>query len=515
MAFAPDGRLFVCEQSGSLRVIKDDALLTQPFLTLTVDSAGERGLLGIAFDPEFSVTQHLYVYYTVSSPSHNRISRFTADGDIALANSELVILELNGLNNSLNHNGGAIHFGPDGKLYAAVGENSVDSNSQVMTNLLGKMIRINSDGTIPTDNPWYDDSSVLGPNKAIWALGLRNPFTFAIQPGSGRMLINDVGAATWEEINDGIAGSNYGWPTTEGPTSDPDFVSPIYAYGRSDGCAITGGAFYNPLSAQFPPFYTGKYFFADFCGGWIAALDPISHVVTPFATNIGLPVDLKVSEDGSLYYLYRSGGTVAKAVFPRPVTVQVSSFSGVVVSSNAVRLDWSTVSEVNNDGFFVQRWVAGTAAWEDLPNSFVAGNGTTSEPHDYDFMDSAASAGSMRYRLKQVDLNGSVYYTEPILVDVSTAVGETASRRFFLGQNKPNPFNPATEIEFTVNTSGHARLTVYNGLGRKLATLFDGSAEAGHRYTVRYDASELASGVYFYRLQALGTSEVKKLLLLK
>src|SRR5438067_9132418 len=224
MAFAPDGRLFVCQQGGQLRVIKNGSLLSTPFVSLTVDSSGERGLLGIAFDPNFATNHYLYVYYTVAtSPIHNRVSRFTAAGDIAAPDSHVVILELNNLSSATNHNGGAIHFGPDGKLYIAVGENANGANSQTLANLLGKVLRINSDGTIPTNNPFFNTA---GARKEIWALGLRNPFTFAFQPGTGRLFINDVGQSTWEEINDGVAGSNYGWPTTEGPTSDPNFRSP-------------------------------------------------------------------------------------------------------------------------------------------------------------------------------------------------------------------------------------------------------------------------------------------------
>src|ERR1051326_9207980 len=112
MAFAPDGRLFVCEQGGRLRVIKNGALLATPFLTVSVDSAGERGLLGVTFDPNFSSNGFVYIYYTVAaSPQHNRVSRFIANGDVAVAGSETVILELNNLSAATNHNGGAIHFG--------------------------------------------------------------------------------------------------------------------------------------------------------------------------------------------------------------------------------------------------------------------------------------------------------------------------------------------------------------------------------------------------------------------
>jgi glucose/arabinose dehydrogenase len=315
MQFAPDGRLFVCEQGGRLRVIKNGALLPTPFATVPVNAFGERGLLGVAFDPDFSTNQYVYVYYTATTPTiHNRISRFTANGDVAVAGSEVVILELDNLG-ALNHNGGAIHFGTDGKLYAAVGDNANGANAQSLTSLHGKMLRIDKDGTIPTDNPFY--GSATGKYRAIWALGLRNPFTFSMHPVTGASFVNDVGEGAWEEINDGVSGANYGWPATEGYTTDPRFNSPRYAYNHADGsCAITGGAFYQPLANQFPAGYLGDYFFADYCSGWIHTLDPAGggNTVVGFATGIPAPVDLKVAADGSLYYLERGWGSTTGAV---------------------------------------------------------------------------------------------------------------------------------------------------------------------------------------------------------
>jgi glucose/arabinose dehydrogenase len=353
MAFAPDRRLFVCLQGGQVRVIKNGSLLSTPFVSLTVDSSGERGLLGIAFDPNFATNHYLYLYYTATSPTtHNRVSRFTAAGDTAASGSEAVILELNNLSSATNHNGGALHFGPDGKLYIGVGENANGANSQALSNLLGKMLRINADGTIPTDNPFYNTAT--GNNRAIWAVGLRNPFTFAFQPGTTRMFINDVGQSTWEEINDGIAGSNYGWPTTEGPTSNPSFRSPIYYYGHgtsdTTGCAIVGGAFYNPPVPQFPSSYTGKYFFADLCSGWIRVFDPSTGTADGFATGISSPVDLHVGPDGALYYLAQgSGGQVFRiSALPaqalnisgrsRVETGERVAISGFIVTGTAPKL---------------------------------------------------------------------------------------------------------------------------------------------------------------------------------
>src|SRR5262249_29531611 len=155
--------------------------------------------------------------------------------------------------------------GIDGKLYIGVGENANGANSQSLNTLLGKMLRINPDGSIPGDNPFV--TTATGVNRAIWALGLRNPFTFAVQPGTGRIFINDVGQNTFEEINEGVAGANYGWPAAEGPSTDPAFRNPLFYYGHGSGdslgFAITGGAFYNPATVQFPADYVGDYFFAD------------------------------------------------------------------------------------------------------------------------------------------------------------------------------------------------------------------------------------------------------------
>jgi glucose/arabinose dehydrogenase len=323
MAFAPDGRLFVAEQEGILHIVENGKLLGTPFLDISsrVDPAGERGLLGFAFDPNFSANNYVYVYYTQdapgTNPSHNRVVRFTASGDRAVMSSERLILRLNNLSDKLNHNGGALNFGDDGKLYVAVGENAEPDNAQSLNNLLGKMLRINKDGTVPTDNPYYRSARVEGKNKAIWARGLRNPYSFAVQPGTGRIHINDVGAQTWEEINRGLKGANYGWPLYEGRESDPNFQGPIHAYRHgvtnTTGCAITSGAFYNPATLQFPARYVGDYFFADFCNGWIRRLDLAQGTVTLFkGMSDERPVNLQVGSNGSLYFLARSTGSVER-----------------------------------------------------------------------------------------------------------------------------------------------------------------------------------------------------------
>jgi glucose/arabinose dehydrogenase len=381
MAIHPDGRIFVCQQSGELRIIKNGALLATPFTTLTVNSSGERGLLGIAFDPNYATNRFVYVYYTATTPAiHNRVSRFTANianQDVAQAGSEVALLDLENLG-ATNHNGGAIHFGPDGKLYVAVGENANSGNSQSLANRLGKMLRINSDGSIPADNPTTFPNIVGSPtgnNRAIWAVGLRNPFTFSFQPGTGRLHINDVGQNTWEEINLGTAGANYGWPTCEGACGSAGMTNPIYQYSSASGseCAITGGAFYNPTTPTFPAEYIGKYFFADLCAGWMKTIDPLNPPATGAASNfasaINQPVDIQVANDGSLYYLARGSNSVFR----------VQYFGGSTLAINDI-----SITEGNAGISFGSFTVfLSPASSQVVTVNYATANNTAFEPSDY------------------------------------------------------------------------------------------------------------------------------------
>ena len=335
MAIAPDGRIFVAQKGGKLRVIKNGQLLSKPFLTLTTDTQFFRGLLGVAFDPNFSTNHYVYVFYTATSPNlHDRVSRFTANGDVAVAGSEKVLLDLPDFPNPNQgaHYGGSLRFGADGKLYVGVGDgdnNASDAKlhrySQSLDNLNGKILRINSDGTIPTDNPFYGPTSG---DDHIWALGLRQPISLDVQSGTGRMFVNEVGEDSWEEI-DGVAqGANYGWPDYEGfapsPPSLQNYQDPLLAYPHpaispdpavATGCSITGGAFYDPTTAtnSFAS-YQGKYFYTDYCSGWIRSFDPATGTSAAFASGIVNPVDLEVADNGSLYYLFRGSSSVSAAV---------------------------------------------------------------------------------------------------------------------------------------------------------------------------------------------------------
>ena len=311
MAAAPDGRVFICEQEGTLRVVRDGKLLDEPFLRVAVDSYWERGLIGVVLDPRFPEQPHLYVVYVRPDPyPHHRVSRFTAAGDRAIEGSERVLLEGDdqrtlGGSMPAGHQGGAIRFGVDGKLYIGIGEQTAGDPSQEFDSLLGKILRIGADGSIPGDNPFL--GSTRGKYRAIWARGLRNPFGIAVDGVTGKLLINDVGGAAWEEINEGAAGANYGWPRAEGPSAREDLRGPLHAYERSVGKSITGGVFYRPAARQLPAGYEGKYFFADFEACWIRVLDPREPASAPvFARGLARPVDLAVAPDGSLLCLERN-----------------------------------------------------------------------------------------------------------------------------------------------------------------------------------------------------------------
>ncbi len=354
MQFAPDGRLFVCQQEGDLRIIKNGVLLEAPFLTVDTDSRGERGLLGVAFDPNFDANGFVYIHYTARTPRvHNRVSRVRAIGDVA-APGEEVILDLTDLSSSANHNGGRIGFGPDGMLYVASGDNGDGDNAQRFTNLLGKILRISPDGTIPADNPFA--AQTTGQNRAIWAIGLRNPYQFDFERETGRMFILDVGQGDWEEINLGVAGSNYGWPETEGPTDDARFRGPLFAYphgeGDERGCAITAGAFYNPANFQFPDEFRNTFLYADLCNGWIRRLSMDGTVSTLFATDLASPVDFKIGPDGTLFTLSFNSGEVRRirfAGFSGPANLRTTT-----LSASRADLAWDD-HNTDETGFQVER----------------------------------------------------------------------------------------------------------------------------------------------------------------
>lgn len=313
LAFAPDGRLFVAQREGAIRVVENGTLREEPFATFEVYTLGEGGLLGLAIAPDFATTGHVFAFLTRSA-DEQQIVRVT---DVAGFGEDETLIRDNLPTNGSNHNGGCLRFGPDGKLHFAIGDNGVSENAQDLTTLAGKLCRINPDGSVPEDNPF---TTPTGTPRAIYALGFRNPFRFCFAP-DGRVFLNDVGSAgdaRREEINLVTAGGNYGWPEVEGVApADPagEFVDPILTY-HEEGSSIAGCGYY--AGTQFPSQYHDTYFHLDFVSQQLfnvplAGDAAVSHDF--FAQLDGGPVDLTVGPDGALYYAELYGGRVMRLSF--------------------------------------------------------------------------------------------------------------------------------------------------------------------------------------------------------
>lgn len=316
------GRLFVIEKRGFIRIIENGQLSPDPLLNLTDrvnEDGNEMGLLGFAFHPNFSQNGYFFVNYTGQN-GDTFISRFQANGNIAPVSSELNLLRIK--QPFPNHNGGSMAFGPDGYLYAGLGDGGAAGdpfgNGQSLDTLLGKILRLDVDSAepyaIPPDNPFGNE---------IWAYGLRNPWRISFDKQTGDLYIADVGQGDWEEINHIPAGSqgglNFGWDYYEGNHDyDPngaagDFVAPVAEYSHAEGgCAVTGGYVYRGSM----PEWNGIYLYGDYCTGhvwgliksgdqWqVQRLFEAPILITSFGQDQNGEIYL-LSDDGKVYQMVR------------------------------------------------------------------------------------------------------------------------------------------------------------------------------------------------------------------
>ncbi|MGH7196399.1 MAG: PQQ-dependent sugar dehydrogenase [Candidatus Saccharimonadales bacterium] len=309
----PDGRILIAEKAGAIKLSADGQPLTT-VVTIPTDHREERGLLGIEPDPDFATNGWLYVAYTTAA-NYDRLSRFTMTGGGSIAlGSEIVLLEST-QSADIFHHGGEVRFGPDGKLYWAMGMNTFSPNSQDLTNIHGKVLRLNKDGSIPPDNPFVNTPNAV---DQIWAYGLRNPFRFTFTP-NGKLFAGDVGGDSWEELNFVQSGGNYGWPAAEGNCTACPYINPTYAYPHTPPPAKAGSISATMVYAgsNLPAQYQDKFFIGDYTLGWVKYLTFDADYSTfisehMFDPEAGTIVQISQGPDQNIYQLNIYPGVLYK-----------------------------------------------------------------------------------------------------------------------------------------------------------------------------------------------------------
>ena len=426
--FAPDGRIFIGEKGGAIRIFKDGALLPTPYYTVTpVNTQEDRGLLGLALDPNFATNGFVYVAYTydvnpaspggVKTAQVIRLNASTPSSDVALAGSKTVILgsvvgtpaqpscDQQPLNADCipsdydSHTIGNLQFGPDGMLYVATGDGasyaSVDSRalrSQSLDSLAGKVLRLNpANGQGLADNPFYNGNANHVRSK-VWAYGFRNPFRFSFKPGTNTIFNGDVGWNDYEEQNVVLAGGNYGWPCYEGNAVQPGYqvystcqnlaagnvTFGIHVYSHPPGASATGGVFTGINS--YPPEFQNTYFFGDYARSEISTLKVDgSNIVIPGSVNLFTsagsgPVQFEIGPEGDVYYLAINAGQIRRIRYVGGNRPPVAAASADPMSGLApLNVSFSSVGSNDPDGTF------GFGS----PTTFSAGTST----HDVDLRD--------------------------------------------------------------------------------------------------------------------------------
>lgn len=293
LAFSPDGRMFISERPGRIRIFRN-GLDPEPWMILEVSETGEGGLLGLALDPDFASNGFVYAAYTYRPAGgglQNRLVRLREDSATGKGSLDKVLLD--GVPGSANHDGGRVKFGPDGKLYWTIGDAQAPDRAQDIPALSGKILRLNPDGTIPADNPF--------PGSPVYSYGHRNPEGLAWEPGTGRLYATEHGASARDEINLIEAGRNYGWPVITGDETRPDMVAPVIHSGQ-DTWAPAGASFVER------GIWTGSLVFAGLRGQSLYRLsfdkaDPrrVTLFERYFSGEYGRLRDVVSGPDGALY----------------------------------------------------------------------------------------------------------------------------------------------------------------------------------------------------------------------
>jgi glucose/arabinose dehydrogenase len=608
IGFVPgtSGRFFFTERTtGRIRVFRQNMLQPKPFASVAVASSGEEGLLGLAVHPEYPDSPYVYVYYTRSGDRANTIVRFRDSLDVGVRPRTLLLIPRTDA--ATSNNGGDIHFGPDGKLYVSVGDYGIASNAQdtSASNLRGKILRLNSDGSIPEDNPWQ--------GKPFWSVGHRNTLGLAFDEVSGKLYCTENGTGCNNEVNVVPRGGNLGWPGQDNCVSlnSPFYTRPLYFFPEPARPFLTGILVYRGSAF---PHLRGKLLI----GGnsvpmiWQMTLSAEGDTIAPgstsalYASNIGV-TSMAVGPDGCIYFT--GGQSISGRILRlRPIVPAFSStpptaatqdieytysptFSGTPPSvslesgPDGMSMDTTTWSirwtptnaqalqrthpvvlrAVNGDGSAVQSYTIAVTNVNDPPLPF----GLLSPPNDTTLVfvnaeplfqcsweeaqDPDLDTLTYTFQCDTVDTFNSpslittvvriatshttilpkrsgTYYWRVVASDGETRVHSMTVRSFVvafatkariveqfestpaLEQNFPNPFNPSTNIKYSIPKGGHVRLAVYNMLGQQVAIVFEGDQAAGS-YEMEFQSADLPTGIYFYRIQAPDFVETKKMVI--
>jgi len=605
------GKFFFTEKNnGRVRIYENDALLSNAFVTVAVTGSGEQGLLGITLHPQYPDSPYVYIFFTRSTATggtrDNMVVRYTDSSNVGITPDTIVIVPRN--NTATNHNGGNVHFGPDGKLYVTFGEYATSSNSQDTSagNLRGKILRLNPDGSIPDDNPY--------PGKSFWSHGHRNSFDFTFDQLTGKMYCTENGPSCNDEVNLVPRRGNMGWPVDGNClySGSPIYTRPLY-YFPSSLPALTGIAVYRHTA--FPRLW-GKLLFTGNSNPtlWTVTLAADGDTIVPgsfsafFTYGTGF-ADVEIGPEGSIY-LTNGPYSANRILRLRPVAplftspplmvatqdieyIYTPTFSGTLpglslvsgpegmyVDSTTWSIKWTPTNEQalqglhpvhlraeNGAGFDDQFFSVNVVNVNDPPVEFALlapPNDTTLSFTGADpvvtFVWEAASDPDLDTLMYTVETDSVSTFDSPARLDTSagtetslTLVLHRRSRDYYwrvrasdgqisvlseedrriivtyttrvrevtekpteqaLEQNFPNPFNPATNIKYTIPKSGYVRLSVFNLLGQEIELIFEGNQEAG-TYEIEFSNARLPTGIYFYRIQAPGFVETKKMVIAK
>ncbi len=511
-------RLFIVQRGGTVRVYNQSLGFIRNFLTVSgIGTAGEGGLLSMAFHPSYATNGFFYVYYTLPDLSLE-IARYhvsSTNPDSADVASKQVVLNIPHPVNS-NHNGGKLLFGTDGYLYLGTGDGGgggdVPNNAQNGNVLLGKMLRLNVTTTatapfytIPPDNPYVSDPNVL---DEIWALGLRNPFRWSFDRSNGDMWIADVGQGAYEEVNYRTAattgGINYGWRCYEGTTAyntagcqaASAYVSPIFTYTHNNvtgGSSITGGYVYRGPDY---PALSGYYICADYVSGnqWTIGPNGSGGWNTFQQNSAAFPGSLVAfgeAENGTLYAASLNGNAVYKVQLSAVLPLTLTSFTGVY-KHNTTYLDWETAAEEALDRFEVEYSDNGIQYRH--AGMVSARNKATA----YTFAHYIPMQGRLYYRLKMIDQDGQSRYSN--IITVNTASGN-ASLIY------PTVINDNTLRLLLGEAYKELRIVATNG------SLVLRQSLEGQSGGMSIPLTGLTAGMYLVHLEGEGKREVQKIIL--